>query len=260
MIRAFRAELVKLLRPRLLVATGLVGLLFAVGSAAAGILNAQPAAAGAEGPVLEGFARPEGGTLAFTMAASFAGAFLLAVFAGAVGAEFSRGTLRTLLMQQPGRLRLVAGKLAALLLFAAIAIAVTMVASVAASAVFVSTMEVSPAPWFTSAGWGAMAADYGRVLLAVTGWALLGTALGVLVPSVPVALAIAVGWAGPVEQVLGEAWVPAGHWFPGLLLESLLDPEPGGPGVTRALLTLTCYCLLAVGVSLAVLGRRDVTA
>ncbi|MEU6020865.1 hypothetical protein [Micromonospora sp. NPDC047134] len=70
-----------------------------------------------------------------------------------------------------------------------------LVASVAAAMVFVNAMAVSPAPWFTSAGWGAMVAS-------------------------------------------GAGW-------------SRRDPCPAHPHL---------YCLLAVGVSLAVLGRRDVTA
>ena len=131
MTRAFRAELIKIARFRMLWITAVVAVAFAVGSAAAGILNAEPAAVG--GPAPEDLARAGGGTLSFTVAASFAGAFLLAVFAGAVGVEFSRGTLRTLLMQQPGRLRLVAGKLAALLLFAAVTVAVTQAVSVVAA-------------------------------------------------------------------------------------------------------------------------------
>lgn len=259
MIRVFHAEMIKLARPRLLWATLAVALVFAVGAAAAGILNAQPRSAGADGPVLDGFAEPGGGSLAFTMAASFAGAFLLAVFAGAVGVEFSRGTLRTLLMQQPGRLLLITGKVAALHVFAVATVTVALAASVVASMVFASARDISVDLWFSAEGWQALAADYGRILLALTGWAMLGTALGVLVPSVPVALAIGVGWAGPVEQVFGEAWTPARDWFPGLLLEALLDPDPGSPTVARALVTLGCYCVAAVGAAMFALHRRDVT-
>ncbi|GAA1814314.1 hypothetical protein GCM10009682_39180 [Luedemannella flava] len=260
MRRAFRAELIKLARPRLLTLAAVAAILFAVGSAAAGILNAQPASAHADGPVLDGFARADGGSLAFTMAASFAGAFLLAVFAGAVGVEFSRGTLRTLLLRQPDRHRLLAGKLGAVLAFAAVAVAVSLAASVAASVAFAGSRGLDVGVWFTGAGLRGMARDYGLVMLAVTGWALLGAAIGVLVPSLPVALAVGVGWAGPVEQVFGEAWGPATRWFPGLLLESLLDPDPGSPGSTRALVTLGCYCVVAVTAAVVVLRRRDVTS
>jgi ABC-type transport system involved in multi-copper enzyme maturation permease subunit len=52
-------------------------------------------------------------------AASFAGAFVFVVFVGAFAIEFGRGTFRTMLLRQPGRVRLLAGKMSGLLVFAA---------------------------------------------------------------------------------------------------------------------------------------------
>lgn len=260
MIAAIRAELVKLCRARLLFVTTAMAVTFAVGSAAAGLLTAQPAGSGADGASLDAYVGAGGATLSFMSAASFAGSFLLAVFAGAVGVEFSRGTLRTMLMQQPGRLRLVLGKLIALLAFFAAVVAVSMAVSWAASMLLAPVQDVSTDQWISRAGLSAALDDYAMVLLSVVGWALLGTALGVLVPSLPVALGIGIFWAGPVEQVFGEAWEPAARWFPGLLLESLLDPEPGGPGTARALSLLTLYCLVAVVTSAFALRRRDITS
>ncbi|MDQ3574092.1 MAG: hypothetical protein M3404_04110 [Actinomycetota bacterium] len=40
----------------------------------------------------------------------------------------------------------------------------------------------------------------------VTGYAALATAVGVLVRSVPVALAVGIAWAGPFEHLVQEAW------------------------------------------------------
>ena len=54
------------------------------------------------------------------------------------------------------------------------------------------------------------------------GYALLGMAVAVLVRSVPVALAIGIAWAGPFEHLLQDAWDPAQRFFPGLLLEAFV--------------------------------------
>lgn len=260
MTAAIRAELVKLCRARLLLATAAMAVVFAVGSAVAGLLTAEPAGPGGDGGSLEAYAGADGATLAFMSAAGFAGSFLLALFAGAIGVEFSRGTLRTLLMQQPGRLRLVAGKLIALLAFFAVAVAASMAVSWLASVLLAPAQDVPTGQWVSHAGLSAVLNDYAMLMLSVVGWALLGTALGVLVPSLPVALGIGIFWAGPVEQVFGEAWEPAARWFPGLLLESLLDPEPGGPSTARAVGLLAIYCLAAVVASALALRRRDVTS
>ena len=46
------------------------------------------------------------------------------------------------------------------------------------------------------------------------GTPVLGMALGVLVRSVPVALAIGIAWAGPFEHLVQNAWSPAGRGVP----------------------------------------------
>jgi ABC-2 type transport system permease protein len=98
MIRAFRAELVKLLRRRVLLVTALVTVVFSVGGAALVLTSAEPArSADRDGRALtiDDLSRAGGGTEVFTSAISFAGTFLFVVFVGAVAAEFSRGTIRT---------------------------------------------------------------------------------------------------------------------------------------------------------------------
>jgi ABC-2 type transport system permease protein len=62
--------------------------------------------------------------------------------------------------------------------------------------------------------------DYGVVLVWILGYALLATALAVVVRSVPIALAIGIAWSGPIEHLIQNAWSGAGRWFPGLLLEA----------------------------------------
>ena len=89
---------------------------------------------------------------------------------------------------------------------------------------------------------------------------MLGTALAVLVRSVPIALAIGIAWAGPFEHLLQDAWDPAGRVFPGLLLEAFV--AGGTPEVTaaRAFLTVAVYVSVAAAIAGTVFARRDVTA
>ena len=55
----------------------------------------------------------------FSTGVSFLGILVLVLFVANFGGEFSQGTFRTMLMRQPHRLGLLAGKMGALLLFAA---------------------------------------------------------------------------------------------------------------------------------------------
>jgi ABC-2 type transport system permease protein len=262
MIAAFRAELVKLLRRRVLVITALTTVVFAVGSAAVVLAAADAAGApvSGRGVTVESLSGSGGGTEVFTTGVSFAGTFLFVLFVGVVAVEFSRGTFRTMLMHQPRRLRLLAGKLTALLAFAAAVLAVTEVLTWIAARLLAPTQDVATGRWLNADSLGQAVADYGSVLFWVSGYALLGTMLAVLVRSVPAALAIGIAWAGPFEHLLQDAWGPAQRFFPGLLLEAFVSGGTTDVSVTRALVMVSAYAAAAAAVAATVFARRDVTA
>jgi hypothetical protein len=128
MIRAFRAELARLIRLRVLIGTVLASLVFAFGGAAVVLSAAKPASqvpAQGYAPSLQSLATHGGGTEIFRYAAAFAGTMVFVVFVGLFALEFSRGTYRTMLLRQPLRVRLITGRLVGLLTYAAVALAAT---------------------------------------------------------------------------------------------------------------------------------------
>jgi ABC-type transport system involved in multi-copper enzyme maturation permease subunit len=211
------------------------------------------------GATLESLAEPGGGTEVFTTAVSFAGTFLFVVFVGAVAVEFSRGTFRTMLLYEPRRLRLLAGKMAGLLLFAAVVLAAAEALTWVAARLLAPSQDVDTGEWVSAAALGDALTDYASVLYWVTGYALLGLTLAVLVRSVPVALAIGIAWAGPFEHLLQDAWSTANRLFPGLLLEAFVAGGTTDVSASRALLTVTLYLVIAATIAGTVFARRDVT-
>jgi ABC-type transport system involved in multi-copper enzyme maturation permease subunit len=261
MIAALRAELVKLRRRRVLVVTAVTTLVFTVGSAAIVLASAEQSGdPRARGVTLASLAEAGGGTEVFTTAVSFAGTFLFVVFVGAVAVEFSRGTFRTMLLHQPRRLQLLAGKMAGLLVFAAVVLAAAEALTWVAARLLAPSQDVATGEWISSAALGDALADYASVLFWVTGYALLGMTLAVLVRSVPVALAIGIAWAGPFEHLIQDAWGPADRLFPGLLLEAFVAGGTTDVSAFRALLTVTAYLLIAAAIAGTTFARRDVTA
>jgi ABC-2 type transport system permease protein len=262
MIPAFRAELIKLLRRRVLAITAMTTIVFAFGAAAVVVSAAEPAGARVEGRgvTVATLSGAGGGSEVFTTAVSFTGSLLFVLFVGVVAVEFSRGTLRTMLMHQPRRLRLLAGKLAALLAFAASVLAAVEILTWAAANLLAPTQDIATGRWLSSDALGQAVADYGSVLVWVGGYALLGTTLAVLVRSVPAALAVGIAWIGPFEHLLQDAWDPAGRFFPGLLLEAFVAGGTSEVSATRALVTAAVYVALAAAVAGTVFTRRDVTA
>lgn len=262
MIRTIRAELVKLLRRRVLLFTSAVTAVFAVGGAAVVVNAAEPGrtAAVGRGVTIDALSTAGGGTQVFTTAVSFTGTFLFVVFVGAVAAEFSRGTIRTMLLRQPRRVHLLAGKTVAALGFAAVVLAVAEVLTWGAARVLAPGQGIETAEWTSLAAAGDAVRDYGSTLFWVTGYAVLGTMVGVLLRSVPVALAVGIAWAGPFEHLLQDAWAPASRVFPGLLLEAFVAGGTAEVTAARAFATLTAYIALAGAVAATVFSRRDVTA
>jgi ABC-2 type transport system permease protein len=261
MIAALRAELVKLRRRRVLVLTAATTVIFTVGSAAIVLASAEQSGnPGERGVTVQRLSEAGGGTEVFTTAVSFAGTFLFVVFVGAVAIEFSRGTFRTMLLHQPRRLRLLAGKMAGLLVFAATVLAIAEALSWLAAKLLAPTQDIATGNWVSTAALGDAVADYGSLLFWVTGYAVLGMTLGVLVRSVPVALAVGIAWAGPLEHLLGEAWAPAQRFFPGLLLESFAAGGTPDVSASRASLTITAYTIIAATIAATTLARRDITA
>jgi ABC-type transport system involved in multi-copper enzyme maturation permease subunit len=262
MIAALRAELVKVLRRRVLILTAVTTAIFAVGSAAIVLASAEPAGGlpSGRGVTVASLSEAGGGTEVFATAVSFAGTFLFVVFVGVVAVEFSRGTFRTMLLHQPRRLRLLAGKMAALLAFAAVVLAAAETLTWVAARLIAPSEGVATGTWISAEALGQAVADYGSVLFWVSGYALLGMALAVLVRSVPVALAIGIAWAGPFEHLLQDAWDPAQRYFPGLLLETFVAGGTSGVSATRALVTVTVYVAAAAAIAGASFARRDITA
>src|SRR5262249_61425386 len=93
-----------------------------VGGATIVLAAAEPAAKvppGSSAPTLEGLATSGGGTQVFRDVVGFGGTLVFVVFIGLFALEFSRGTYRTMLLRQPRRIRLLAGRYLALAGFVA---------------------------------------------------------------------------------------------------------------------------------------------
>lgn len=261
MIRTFRAELVKLGRRRVLLVAGVAAVVFAIGGAVIVLTSAEPAATAppGRGVTLEELADPGGGTEIFRNAVSFAGFFVFVAFTGAVAVEFGRGTFRTMLLRQPRRVRLLAGKMGALLAFAAVVLAVTEAFTWIAARLLAPSQDVATDDWVGLAALGDGLVDFAAAVYWVAGYALLGMTLAVLVRSVPIALGVGIAWTGPFEHLLQEAWSGASKIFPGLLLEAFA--AGGTPDVTawQAFASIAVYATVGAAIAAAVFASRDVT-
>jgi ABC-type transport system involved in multi-copper enzyme maturation permease subunit len=264
MTRIISAELLRLVRRRTLLVTAAGAALFSVVATLAVFSSARapgvPAGPGRGGTTLAALAGPGGGTEAFAVGASFLGFFVFVTFIALLAGEFSGGTFRALLLRDPRRLRLVAGKLAGILLVAGGAVALAEACTFVVSLLLAPGRDIPTGDWFSASSLGQGLADYVTVFAGVAGWAIFGTMLAVIFRSTPLALGVGFAWAGPFENIVVDSWRTGYQVFPGQVLASLIRGGSTELGLGRSLLTAALYATAAAAVALFLVSRRDVTA
>jgi ABC-type transport system involved in multi-copper enzyme maturation permease subunit len=260
MTRIIKAELFRLVRRRTVLLAGAGALVFSAVATLTVFSSAQATGVASRqgGATLAALA--DHGTEAFAVGASFVGFFVFVTFIALLAGEFSGGTFRALLLQDPHRLRLIVGKLTGILLVAAGVVAFAELCTFGLSLVVAPSQDVSTSGWFSFDGLVAGLGDYATVMAGVTGWAVFGTTLAVIFRSAPMALGVGFAWAGPFENIVVDSWDTGFRVFPGQVLGSLIRGGTAELGMGQAVVTAGVYTGIAALASLLLITRRDVTA
>jgi ABC-type transport system involved in multi-copper enzyme maturation permease subunit len=207
----------------------------------------------------------------------FGGVFALMLGVFALGSEYGWDTLKAVLTQRPGRLRVLAAKLAALGIVLVPFVVSLFVAGAVASFV-IARIEDAPADW-PSAWLIARALAAGWLILAA--WAALGVVLGVLTRGTSLAIGVGILYALVVEGLLSaladgvDALQPLTDVFLrangyslanalGARADEIASNGPGSFSGTfvssgQAVAVLVALGAAFVAVAAAALRRRDVT-
>jgi ABC-type transport system involved in multi-copper enzyme maturation permease subunit len=263
MIRSFRSEWIKLRRPGMILGgagtiVGFAILTVVLTLTTASATPTDEGGPGGEGLTLAQLAATDGLAAILATAATFIGVVALSVFAISIASEYSQGTLRNLLVRQPRRVRLLAGKLLALASFTTLAVVVAGIAAVATALLVAPTQDISTAAWFTSAGWTALAGGLGNLLLATLGWGLLGALLALVLRTPAAAVGVGLAYALPGELLLTTAWSDGARWLPGQLLDALAQGGTAAVTYGSAGLLLALYGVVAMVAGTTLFARRDV--
>jgi len=262
MISVLDAELMLLRRRRMLMLGVGAAAAFALITTLATFLSAKPAAISppGRGTTLEALSAAGGATEAFRIGTGFLGVLVILTFAARMTMEFSHGTMRTLLVHEPRRWRVVTGKTLALVIYSAGILALSAGLTAAISLTLAPGQDVSTTHWFGLDGTQAAIGDYLSAIAGLLGWAILGTLLGLIFRSVPVVIAVGLAWAGPFEHLLGQAWSTAIHYFPGLQAEATAAGGTIDASYGHALALTVLYSAVATAAGLLIVSRRDITA
>jgi ABC-2 type transport system permease protein len=206
----------------------------------------------------------------------FGGVFALMLGVFALGSEYGWDTLKTLFTQRPGRLRVLAAKLAALGIVL-VPFVLSLFAAGAVASVVIAQIEDAPVTW-PSAWLLVRAIAAGWLILAV--WAALGVLLGVVTRGTSLAIGVGILYALVIEGLLSafadsvSVLEPLTNVFLrangysiaaalGASVESIESSGPGsfgGPFVDslQAVAVLVAFVAGFIAISAFLLRRRDV--
>jgi ABC-type transport system involved in multi-copper enzyme maturation permease subunit len=261
MIRIFKSEWRKLRRPTLFLGTmvavvGLTGLI----SSLLFLLLDSPRGNGREGMMItrETLAMPNGLYVGFANSAGLLGVIALCVFAAQTAIEYTNGTLRNLLVREPRRLLLLAGKYLAMVSFALVTVCFSAIISIAISISLAGTKDVSTDQWFTSSAISLFGSTFGNVFLSVIAYGTVGMTLGLLLRSPISSISIAVAWILVIENILSATVNGISKWLPGQLMSAIPVQFGVDFSYSRALVGTTAYLLIFTVAAATLFKHRDV--
>ena len=206
----------------------------------------------------EVLALASGSVNGFASVGGFLGIIALCVFAAQTAQEYTYGTLRNLLIRQPGRMKILIGKLISMVLFGLVMISIAAVISIAISYILAPGANVSTDLWFTSAGLEAIFTTFVNVTISVVAFGIIGMVLGLLLRSPISAISIGVLWLLIIENLIGAVKPVTLDWMPGNQLSTIA--QGGSPDVSysHALILGTLYVFVGSIVAATLFSRRDV--
>jgi ABC-2 type transport system permease protein len=254
---AFTSEWTKLRRPTLFFAT--FGGLAAAASLFVILVSSQATARGGL-VTLHQLAQPDGLVLGVARAAMLLGVVAFGVASSQVASEYSLGTLRQLLVRQPRRIVLMAGKMLGVISFLVLALCFAAVIALLAAVVAARSRGVPTGAWFTATGLGDLFRELGDLALAVVGYSVLGMALGQFVRSAVFAVIIGFAWLLAVENIIARIVPGVEQWLPGQSVQAVASGGIEGVGYSHGLILGALYLAAAIAAALTMFVRSDVTA
>jgi ABC-2 type transport system permease protein len=254
---AFTSEWTKLRRPTLLLST-FIGLAFAASLFV--ILMFSQATASGGLVTLHQLAQPNGLVIGVARASMLLGVVAFGIAASQVASEYSLGTLRQLLVRQPRRAVLLAGKMLGTITFLVLALCFAAVVALIVAVVAAQSRHVPTSAWFTGTGLGDLFRELGDLTLATAGYSILGMALGQFVRSAVFAVIIGFAWLVAVENIITRIVPSTEQWLPGASITAVASGGAEGVGYAHGMILGAVYVVVAVAAAMTVFLRNDVTA
>jgi ABC-type transport system involved in multi-copper enzyme maturation permease subunit len=261
MIRVVIAELRKLRRPTLLLGTiATVGGLSALFTSIVFLMINSKNGNTERGESISAaeLSNSMGLIYGFRLVGVFLGVVALCIFASQTAQEYSLGTLRNLLVRQPSRMKILAGKFIAMKLFALVMVLFAGVLSIAISFALSGRSKVDTSSWTSSAAMQLLFENTLNIFISTLCFGTFGMILGLLLRSPISAIAVGVLWNLILENILGALIKSTAKWLPGTNFQNIGAGGSLNLSYKHSLAISAGYLIIGGGLAAILFKRRDV--
>lgn len=260
MFRAIKAELIRLKRPSFLIGgIGLMALFGALATvisfAGAGTTGAGPAA---YFPSEEALAASDGFVAGLALGSQLLGIVALALWAIAVASDYQTGLIRLLVQAEPSRIRLLVGKVVALVLLTLVGALVATLAALGSAYLIAPALDISTGAWTQGMATTILEA-FRNLSMSTIVWGIIGLTIATLTRSAGVSIAIGIGWVVVFETMLQGVASGFADKMPGAMLTALAAGGTATIGFGTATLLAAVYTLVGLTIAWVVTHRREIT-
>ena len=258
MINVILAESRKLRRPTLILST------LAVVTALSGLftsivflnVNSGHNAKRGESITAHQLSEATGMIYGFKLVGFLLGIVALCIFASQTAQEYTHGTLRNLLVRQPARMKILAGKFVAMSIFAAIMVLFAAVITISLSYFLASGAKVETSSWSIGSHIFFQAAI--NIYFSTILYGTLGMILGLLLRSPISAISVGVIWSLILETILSASLPKSAKWLPGQNISNIADGGGVDLSYRHSVLLSLIYLGVAGAIASLLFKRRDV--
>jgi len=190
-------------------------------------------------------------------ASTFLGVVTLSFWAISAASDYTSGLIRVIVQAEPRRMRLLAGKVAALAVWTAAATTVAVAASCLSAIGMATTSGISMSHWWTGIA-ATIAGAWIDTYLALLVWGVIGLVIAVLTKSSTLAIAGGVAYVLIVESVFKLVASGLSHWLPGSVLTALASGGSADVTYASAVVLGAAYAAAGLAAATIAFSRRDI--
>ena len=262
MLQAVKSEAIRIARPSFLY--GGLGLMVAF-TALVSFFVFDSASSGGEaagpGPQVAALALEQAGGFVASLGTvgTMIGLISLAFWALAAASDYETGLIRTMVQAQPSRIRLLVGKIGALVGFTLVGTALSTLVAIGVAWPLASLYDVSTVAW-TDGFWLEIGSAYANLTASALVWGVIGLAIAVVTRSAGLAIATGLAYLMVVENLLGLVAEDVVTYLPASTLDSVAAGGTDELAYGLALALAAGYALAAVATAGVTFVRREIVS